>query len=449
MWVGPCIPGTQTCVAGSWPKVCSGEILPSAEACDGKDNDCDGLVDESLARNCTYGGPGGTEGVGLCRAASQSCSVGNWSPCIGEVRPAAKEVCRDQKDNDCNGLVDDGCCQADKIDGTKVRDVFGHTDKVNAVAVSPSGKTVATGSDDKTVILWDTATGAARARLTEHVAAVTCLDYSPNGKMLVSGSLGRKVIVWNSVSYKKWHELTGQTSAAMAVAFAQDNKTVAVGLEDGTIRLWDVSGPTPGRVLRGHEGPVTGVAFGPHGTVLFSASADRTARTWRVSDGAPVKVYGPGGTATTAACKADNDCTGGFCFGGLCRTPDGAAGHVAPLTSVSIDSTGNRFVTGSADKAAMIWTVGTAKPSQTIKGHTNAVLSVAWTVGSEVVTGSMDKTAKVWDLSGAKPKVLQTLTGHREAVSSVAWRGGEVLGRRGGQGRWQPARWPAQAITDR
>jgi hypothetical protein len=111
--------GTVSCGTGGCAVTVSGcdggtpvecvPLAPGVETCDGKDDDCDGTVDDgcectSGAERPCYGGPGGTAGVGACRAGVQRCDGGRWSAvCAEEVLPA-EESCNG-KDDDCDGRI--------------------------------------------------------------------------------------------------------------------------------------------------------------------------------------------------------------------------------------------------------------------------------------------------------------------------------------------------------
>lgn len=138
--VGLCKAGAQVCSDGGWPGACPGEILPADGGgfCDGLDHACNNQPD--LCAACTpgnqrpcYTGPGGTEGVGICKGGTQTCDQsGNWATCIGEVLPAP-QTC-DGLDNGCIGKIDYNavCSSIDVcLNGVCVTRVCGNESGIN------------------------------------------------------------------------------------------------------------------------------------------------------------------------------------------------------------------------------------------------------------------------------------------------------------------------------
>lgn len=108
--VGECEYGSQVCSEGLWTD-CLGAVYPVTEICDDNlDNDCDGLVDENC-QECSPEGASrqcGVTNLGICQYGEESCLDGFWAGCIGAIYPQ-DEICGDNLDNDCDGLVDEGC----------------------------------------------------------------------------------------------------------------------------------------------------------------------------------------------------------------------------------------------------------------------------------------------------------------------------------------------------
>jgi len=150
-----------------------------------------------------------------------------------------------------------------------------HTGIIRSLAFSPKDKMLASGSEDKTVILWDIAEclkdmDKAKCQtlttipLTGHVREVFSVAFSPNGELLASGGNDRTIILWNATTHQQMQVLNENQSTIYSLAFNPDGKILATGNFDGTIKLWDVSSRQAiGQPLKLYSGRVLSVAFNP------------------------------------------------------------------------------------------------------------------------------------------------------------------------------------------
>lgn len=160
----------------------------------------------------------------------------------------------------------------------------GHLQAVSALALSPDGKRLATGSYDQTVRLWDTTTFENRevAVLKGHYQPISSIAFSPDSKLVATGSLDFTVRLWEVATGRQLAVMVGHTGGVHTLAFSPDGQTLASGSGDKTIKLWHVPDGKLLTTLTGHDDKINSVAFSPDGQLLASGSGDWLVKLWRV-----------------------------------------------------------------------------------------------------------------------------------------------------------------------
>jgi WD40 repeat protein len=257
---------------------------------------------------------------------------------------------------------------------------------VLAVAYSPDGQRIVTGSADDAAKVWEAATGNVLVTL-QHQGPVRSVAFSSDGKWILTGSWDQTAKVWNATNGTNLLTLKGHQAAILSVACSSNGQRIVTGSQDKTAKVWDAVTGTNLLTFSGHTNPVWAVAFSPDGQRIVSGGWDQTARVWNVADGRELAKF---------------------------------EGHRDAVFAVAFSPDGERIVSGSLDQTARVWESANGHELFTLQGHSSSVVAVTFSAdGQRIATAGDDQTARVWDAMH-RHEVL-TVKKHGSPISSVAF----------------------------
>gem|GEM_PF-415956 len=304
----------------------------------------------------------------------------------------------------------------------------GHQDSVWAVAFSPDGQTIVSGSLDNTVRFWNRQGEPIGEPLRGHQSSVLAVAFSPDGQTIVSGSADNTLRLWNRQGEPIGEPFRGHQDSVWAVAFSPDGQTIVSGSLDNTVRFWNRQGEPIGEPLRGHQGSVNAVAFSPDGQTIVSGSDDNTLRFWN-RQGEPIgePFRGHQSSVNALAFSPDGQTIVSGSYDSTLRLWNRQGeqigvlrGHQYPVMAVAISADGQTIVSGSWDNTLRLWNRQGEPIGEPFRGHQGWVNAVAFSPdGQTIVSGSSDNTLRLWNRQG-KP-IGEPLRGHQGWVNAVAF----------------------------
>ena len=215
------------------------------------------------------------------------------------------------------------------------RELRGHQSDVWDADFSPDGKVLATGSSNKTIRLWDLATGETIHIFSGDTNGFAEIAFSPDGKTIVAaGDTDKSARILDVASGQTVKLLSGHTGAVVDVALSPDGKYIVTASLDFTARIWDVATGQTLHVLTGHSGHLTRMAVPPDGKYVVTGSLDRRARLWDASTGQQVQVFD----------------------------------HPDVISAVAYSPDGKYFATGCEDLVARLWEASTGQMVREFSG---------------------------------------------------------------------------------
>jgi platelet-activating factor acetylhydrolase IB subunit alpha len=297
-----------------------------------------------------------------------------------------------------------------------------HRSAITSVAFHPIFSSLASGSEDCTIKIWDWELGELERTIKGHTKAVLDVDFGGprGGTLLASCSSDLTIKLWDPADeYKNIRTLPGHDHSVSAVRFipsgaagapASGNLLVSAS-RDKTLRIWDVSTGYCVKTLRGHAEWVRDVCPSLDGRYLLSAGVDQSARLWDISVATPeTKVTLFGHEHVIECCVI---------------APPSSYQYLAPLAGLKkpppASSTAEFMATGSRDKLIKIWD-GRGNCIKTLVGHDNWVRGLVFHPGGKyLLSVADDYSLRCWDLS-QEGKCVKTLSdAHGHFVSCIRW----------------------------
>jgi eukaryotic-like serine/threonine-protein kinase len=283
-----------------------------------------------------------------------------------------------------------------------------HTGPVWCVAWSPDGKRIASASSDRTVRVWDAASGTDLYTYTGHADSVYAVAWSPDGGRIASASFDKTVQVWDAEGGNPY-TYNRHSSWVWSVAWSPDGGRVASAGGDKTVQVWEAGSGKPLYTYRGHRDSVFSIAWSPDSQSIASTGADGIVQVWKAANGSPIYTYQPysGTSIWSVAWSPDGKRIASASSDKTVQVWDATNGdHLyiyygqsGAVYTAAWSPNGDRLASAGQDKTAQVWNAVDGSNAFIYSGHANAVRSVAWSPnGKRITSGSWDKTVQVWQV---------------------------------------------------
>jgi WD40 repeat protein len=300
----------------------------------------------------------------------------------------------------------------------------GHAAGITTITFRPDGLQIASGSEDKSVRLWNPAGGAEPILLAGHEAIISEVIYRPDGQQLVSADQQGVVKIWNPANGEQLASIQAHEVAVTGMSFHPEGNRLVTAAADGSWKEWALPIVAP-RPLAGPTEQVNRVAINSDGSILVAGGADKVVRLFNGVDGQPLRTLdGHDDMVTALAMDVSGEMIASGSDAGVLRfwnVADGAsrlqlAGHQGAVNDVVLLNEQQGVLSAGADGTIRRWRLPVAPRPHA--GHTLPVGALAASRdGTWLLSGSADKSVRIWNrVDGA---AVGTLAEHQDMVSAV------------------------------
>lgn len=320
-----------------------------------------------------------------------------------------------------------------------MRVISGHTGWVRSLAVDVTNQWFASGAADRTVKIWDTASGTLKVTLTGHIGAVRGLAISARHPYLFSVGDDKMVKCWDLEQNRVVRQYHGHLSGVYSVAIHPTLDLLLTGSRDATVRAWDMRTRQAVHVLGGHKQTISSVLTNECRPQVISASMDATVRLWDVAAGKTMTVLTHHKRSVRALTAHPTEYT--FASGASdhvkrWKLPEGTflhdyEGHSGTIFNALAVNADGVLVGGANDGSMVLWDWSSGREFQRLQAPPQpgsldceaAIYAACFDqTGMRLITGEGDKTIKMWCELGGDEEDSENANEHESRVQ-----GGEVI----------------------
>ena len=317
-----------------------------------------------------------------------------------------------------------------------------HGGAVTAMAASPDGRWVVSGTEDFILRLWDHESNSLVRSLEGHAGIIRTVAFTPDGESVLSGSEDRSLRLWDvNTGEEKWI-VRENTLPIQAIAVSRNGELASCVSEDGTARIWDLTFVAPKAVFKGRGHQMNATVISGDGIEMAFGAGDCT--IWRVNLESNTQQILEGHSATVHCLTLTPDeeiLLSGADDGTVrawnwktCHLLFELLGHWDAVDSIAVMPDGKKAVTGSRDQTLRVWDLKTGEHLRTLDGHSGSIKAVVVSASTgQVISGSTDRTIRCWDIDSSskdhqpcphnQPVVLLSMSSDGTRTISGTWYG--------------------------
>lgn len=282
---------------------------------------------------------------------------------------------------------------------------FTSHDPIMAIALAPTGKTLAAGQSNGEVLVWNVSTGKLEGAFEGHRRDVVQVSWHPHGEILTSFSYDGTVKFWQMTTGQIMGTIRAHEQPLLSGTFSQDGEYFVTGSRDRTVKIWQTQPPRLLKTLKGYGADVSVIAPSTTTALFASGGLEPQIRLRDYTDGKIKRSIKSNGGVLSLGFSRHGQYLAAGGYNAIAhvwnlatnQSPLELVGHALRITALAFSPDNLHLATGGWDKTIIIWNVATGQAIATLTGHNDTISGLAFNPqGNILYSSSWDRTIRCW-----------------------------------------------------